>query len=167
MSNLFSDYALEASVNINTKEIQARYPLIAMEKGLFFHAQYYDNPSFYLSQGEYFLENIDPQLFWNAWEQVIHRYEALRSCFVENHTGVIQHIIYSHAACAINMINLSTFPGKHAEKEYQKILEQEIKTPFDLTKPPLMRLVLCQMSPKKYRFIWTHHHLLLDLRSAF
>lgn len=155
------------NITSNAENIKSRHPLLAMEKGLLFHALSNDTESFYVSQGEYFLAQIDSQLFWKAWQYIIQHYDILRSCFIENDAGFIEHIVYSHVACAIRMVNFETLSATQAEDAYQAIRQQDIQTPFDLTTPPLMRLMLCQMPQQKYRFVWTYHHLLLDLRSTF
>ncbi|MBI2422439.1 MAG: amino acid adenylation domain-containing protein [Candidatus Hydrogenedentes bacterium] len=38
-------------------------------------------------------------------------------------------------------------------------------TPFDLSRPPLMRLALIRLADDEYQLIWTVHHLLVDGRS--
>ena len=165
MPNLINNFISHPEENTTNIEIQ--YPLLAMEKGLLFHTLYDNSSSFYLSQGEVLLNNINSQSFWKAWQLVIQHYEVLRSCFVENTSGLMQQVVHSQVISTLRIVNLETLPLEQIEDAYQKILKQEIQTPFDLTSPPLMRLVLCQMPEKKYRFIWTYHHLLLDLRSAF
>lgn len=166
MSNLFFPKTSSLSAS-DTSLRKIDYPLLPMEKGLLFHSlSSSNNASSYLSQGEYRFDNIDPQLFCKAWQQATQHFEVLRSCFRENHTGTVQQIVNPHSICPMHLVNLEVLPYAQAENAYQKILRQELQTPINFNEPPLMRLVLCHMPQQKYRFVWTYHHLLCDLRSA-
>src|SRR5207244_7545771 len=48
------------------------------------------------------------------------------------------------------------------EKRWETYLQSDRGRKFDLALPPLMRFGLIRLGKKPYRFIWSHHHLLLD-----
>jgi Condensation domain/Phosphopantetheine attachment site len=44
----------------------------------------------------------------------------------------------------------------------REFLDRDRTTPFDLDKPPLMRVGLLRMGPQQWHFVWATHHLTLD-----
>src|SRR5581483_4240130 len=48
------------------------------------------------------------------------------------------------------------------EEKLREYLSKDLLKGFDLTRPPLMRLVLIQFTDETYRLIWTWHHILMD-----
>ena len=49
-----------------------------------------------------------------------------------------------------------------AEKDLERLAEQERARPFELAEPPLSRLLLVELGGGQHQLIWTHHHILMD-----
>ncbi|MDF3054836.1 MAG: hypothetical protein K0Q74_743, partial [Gammaproteobacteria bacterium] len=144
------------------------YPLLATEQSLIFDTLHAENPSLYLCQIQiYFTGSLDIVILLNAWRHALQSYEILRSCFIEDNTGLMQQIVHDQVTHSFQLVDFTDFPAKEGrEKAYQQLLQQDIEIPFDLKIFPLMRLILCRMSSKTHRLIWTYHPILLDLGST-
>ena len=46
-------------------------------------------------------------------------------------------------------------------ENFNAFLASDLNTPFDCEKPPLMRLAFFKFHNKKYRIVWTRHHILM------
>ena len=53
-------------------------------------------------------------------------------------------------------------PDDVQAERWEAFLRTERQRGFNLSTPPLMRLALVRLGSDSYRFVWTHHHLLLD-----
>ncbi|HIP97139.1 MAG TPA: amino acid adenylation domain-containing protein, partial [Anaerolineae bacterium] len=53
-------------------------------------------------------------------------------------------------------------PPTEQETRLKTFLQAERLNGFKLSEPPLMRLALMRVDEDAYKFVWTHHHLLMD-----
>ena len=52
-------------------------------------------------------------------------------------------------------------PAKQQDR-FDAFLEEDRKKGFDLAQAPLMRVALIRTADDVYRFVWSHHHILID-----
>ncbi|MEH2032602.1 MAG: non-ribosomal peptide synthase/polyketide synthase [Nostoc sp.] len=89
--------------------------------------------------------------------EIIRRHEALRTIFPTVDGFAVQRIL---PALTINILVLNLQGLKEAEIE--QIIIEEVCQPFDLSKPPLLRVTLLRLEPELYLLIVTIHHIIID-----
>ena len=114
----------------------------------------YNMPEAYL-----FDEELDITALQKAFATLIERHEVLRTAFVEV-DGEPKQKIYSSVEFAVVEIDLSMLeaPEEHA----RRIADREANTPFDLTRPPLIRATVIKLGENRYVFVLVIHHIIGD-----
>jgi amino acid adenylation domain-containing protein len=145
------------------KNIEDFYPLSSMQQGLLFHSLAEPTSGSYFEQFSYTLRgNLNIAAFNYAWQQVLNRHPILRTCFVWE--GLKEPVQLVHRQVTIPFLH-HDWQHLSSDQQQEKIevfLQSDRFQGFDLKVPPLMRLVLIQLSDNYYHFTWSHHHLLLD-----
>ena len=102
--------------------------------------------------------NLDVEHLEECIEGVISRQEILRTSF-RTLDGKPVQVIHPDLAVALEIVDVSkSNVGEIATKEHQQA--------FDLTKLPLLRLQLLQLSSAEYILLLTMHHIIADGLSA-
>src|ERR1700694_3305846 len=92
---------------------------------------------------------------------VIRRHESLRTIF-ESVDGAARQVVLSDVEVQVPILNLSDLPESEREREALRIASEEGKRPFDLTRGPLLRTVLLQVSRDQYILVLAMHHIITD-----
>ncbi|WP_067813668.1 non-ribosomal peptide synthetase [Nocardia inohanensis] len=140
------------------------WPLSPLQQGMYFHTQF--DPVVidrYLIQTRAALAgSIDAARLRAAAQAVIDRHDSLRVAFVDSPDGPRQ-IVLGHAEVAWHEVDLTRIPGDHARAdELRRVADEDARTRFDLTRPPLMRLTLIRRGSDTWTLLITSHHLILD-----
>ncbi len=147
-------------------KIHETYPLSPVQKGILFHSLEQHNSGVYLQQFICNLnENINIEAFEQAWQKIIERHTVLRTGFQWQDLDEPQQLVYKLVNCPLHFEDWSDIYDP--EIQLASYLESDKKQGFDFTEAPLIRLALFKFSENDYRFIWTHHHIILDGRSYF
>ncbi|MFJ2863932.1 amino acid adenylation domain-containing protein [Kitasatospora sp. NPDC087314] len=99
----------------------------------------------------------DPDALRRAWAELSRRHPVLRSSF--HHAGLSEPQQVVHAETALPWRVEDWRDGGGPDLDALAVAERE--RGFDLTRPPLFRLVLVLL-PDSAVLVWTFHHLLLD-----
>ena len=151
---------------MNTKEVEASYPLSSMQQGMMLHSLHEGGA--YIQQMTCDLkETLDPLALLHAWQQVLQRHEILRTAF--RWEGIQEPIQEVYKAIELSWRNEDWrhLPPELQQQEFENFLVGDRKKGFDVTKPPLMRLAHFKLADTHHRLVWTFHHALLDGRSHF
>src|ERR1700716_3641921 len=97
----------------------------------------------------------------SAVRAVIRRHESLRTVF-ESVDGAARQVVLSDVDVQIPILNLSDLPEGEREREALRIASEEGKKPFDLTRGPLLRTALLQLSRDQYILVLAMHHVITD-----
>src|ERR1700680_3989900 len=92
---------------------------------------------------------------------VIERHESLRTIF-ESVDGEARQVVLSDVDVQIPILNLADLPESEREREALRIASEEGKKPFDLTRGPLLRTALLQLSRDQYILVLAMHHIITD-----
>jgi amino acid adenylation domain-containing protein len=117
------------------------------------------------SQTPFYNENLQLRIIGalnvSALEQslneIIRRHEALRTIFPTVDGFAVQRII---PTLTVN-IPVVDLQGLKPD-EVQQIITKEVRQPFDLSKPPLLRVSLLRLEPEFHLLILTIHHIIMD-----
>ncbi len=143
------------------RPIEDAYPLTRMQQALLVRCVSYPDQPIYMGQWWAVLDGaMNQQAFTTAWQGVVDRHTALRSGF---HWDLKDHpfqVVHRQAALTANMKDWSG----HADwrEHLDSFLAEDRARPFDIKKPPLMRITLIQLAPMRHLVVWTRHHLTVD-----
>ncbi len=97
---------------------------------------------------------LDKKLFWDAWEKVVKRHDALRKCFYIDDNNNI-------AASVLDEVEYETEYVEADINHLDKIIaDSEHK--FDLSKAPLFYVKLIKYADNKHMFFLDIHHSIFD-----
>ncbi|MEO3808653.1 non-ribosomal peptide synthase/polyketide synthase [Sphaerisporangium sp. B11E5] len=145
--------------------IEDVWPLSPLQEGLLFHAQYDEQTrDLYIEQRILDLAApLDVAVLRRSWEALLSRHAALRASF-QQPAGARQlvQVVVRGVALPWREVDLSGLPAEDAEAEAARLTEEEHGRRFDLSVPPLLRLLLLKLDGERYRLVVTLHHILLD-----
>jgi amino acid adenylation domain-containing protein/non-ribosomal peptide synthase protein (TIGR01720 family) len=146
-----------------TVTIEDRYPLSPLQQGLLFHGVYAPDSSIYIGQLSFALDgDLDRHAFAAAWQRAVARHDILRTSFAWENLNEPLQTVHERVELPIEILDWRELPALEQQNRLDALLEEERRRGFDLAVAPLMRLKLVRLGDESYRFIWTHHHLLLD-----
>ncbi|MCK5058461.1 MAG: polyketide synthase dehydratase domain-containing protein, partial [Candidatus Aminicenantes bacterium] len=139
------------------------YPLSSAQKRLYFLQQlqpesvFYNIPNILIVEGS--IDESRIRAFEDAFRALIRRQESLRTTF---------HLIDGQPAQKIHdpgevtfALSLRREEGEETTGSESRIIERFVR-PFDLTRPPLMRVELVKLESKKHLWLFDIHHIVSD-----
>jgi|GEM_PF-1329256 len=150
-----------------TVELQASYPLSALQQGMLFHTLAEKGAGFYIQQMIICTEvPLDLDLLSRAWEEVAARHAVLRTAFSWEMEERPCQKVYESILPTIEVHDLSGLSSSATEKHIESFLRADRRRGFDLRCPPAWRLTLLRLpAGASDELVWTFHHILLDGRS--
>ncbi len=143
------------------RPIEDAYPLTRIQQALLVRCIAYPHQPLYTGQWWSILDgDLDARHFCAAWQEVVNRHPALRSGF---HWDLKDHpfqVVHRKATLPIVQHDWADAPDWRAQLD--ALLAQDRKQPFDVKKPPLMRLALIRLPEHRHCVVWTRHHLTVD-----
>lgn len=143
---VFADYAgqieerlLEGLSTISKRPETERMSLSFAQERLWFLDQLnggspeYNMPALFRIEG-----NFDTALAEQAMGLIIERHEVLRTTYVDDGLGPVQHVT-EPAAFHIDSADLSALPSATTDIELARLIRNEIARPFDLAAGPMVR----------------------------
>ena len=97
--------------------------------------------------------------------EVVRRHEVLRAGFraVE---GQAEQFVAPAGEFAVNVIDLCEVPEGEREAEARRVAAEESRRPFDLGRPPLLRVTLIRTGEEAHVLLLVMHHIASDGRSV-
>nr|WP_269326545.1 condensation domain-containing protein [Kineosporia mesophila] len=110
---------------------------------------------------------VDASRWRDAAQALLDRHPGLRAGFGQRENGECVALVAAGVTLPWQEIDLRQLPaqgyGRAAvEQELAGLLEHDRLRGFDPAAPPLLRATLYRLGPEQYRFVLTHHRLLLD-----
>ena len=148
---------------MNKRNIQDFYPLSPMQQGMFFHSLLAPESGVYVELFQCTLQgDLDLDAFRQAWQRVVQRHPILRTGFTGEGLKEPIQVVHRQVEVPLRLLDLRELPPEEQEQRLEALVAEERQRGFALAKPPLMRLTLARTGDDTHRFIWTHHHILLD-----
>ncbi|MGK9247896.1 amino acid adenylation domain-containing protein, partial [Inquilinus limosus] len=143
---------------IPAAEVADAYPLSPLQQGLLFHALHATEAGLYVNQVLATFDGpLDAGRFTRAWEAAIRRHDILRTGFLWDGPAPLQLVLRSVP------LPVEIRDGRGLDEPgIAEIARWERERGFDLSAPPLMRVLLLRMAEDRHRLIWTFHHILMD-----
>ena len=145
------------------KDVEDFYPLSPMQQGMLFHSRYAPDSGVYVEQVSCTLRgDLDAGAFERAWQQVVDRHSVLRTAFVGEAWKEPVQVVRRQVDLPFLHQDWRKFPPAEQAARLGSFVQEDRRKGFDLEQAPLMRLALMRTAEDVHRFVWTHHHILLD-----
>ena len=139
------------------------YPATDMQVGLMFHSLLDESGQSYSTQLTFSLNGrFQVANFQKAWALVVARHDVLRSALVGRERARILQLVVDEVEIPWQLQDLCEMSLGHREQAFEALCEKHKRQGFDMQQAPLMRMALCRMTDSEYRWVWTHHHSILD-----
>jgi surfactin family lipopeptide synthetase C len=145
-----------------SKNIEDTYPLTPMQEGMLFHSLYAPESGVYITQVTCTLGNLNVLALEQAWQEVIDRHPILRTAFVWENLKKPLQVVGRRVGAPWERQDWRGLSETEQEERFSAYLKADRGRGFKLSSAPLMRLALFQLSKDTYKFVWSHHHILLD-----
>jgi len=148
------------------------YPVTAVQTGMLFHSRYAPKAGLYVQQISCILDGqLDRDAFVRAWQTVIDKYPVLRTAFMEEGLERPWQVVYRQIEVPLVEEDWRGVSPERQAERWRELLEADRRQGFNFSHVPLMRLILIRCGTReeggrseegRYRFLWSHHHALLD-----
>jgi len=139
------------------RDVVAAVPLSPIQQGIMLHVQTSQRADAYVNQLSLEVQGLELSRFRLAWQTVIERHESLRTGI---HTPWGLQVVYRSATFRCEERDLRT--GPCSSEQLRAIADAEHKQLFDLSQPPLQRVLVLHLPLGRQRIVWTYHHVLCD-----
>ncbi|MBC8999815.1 non-ribosomal peptide synthase/polyketide synthase [Pseudomonas sp. N40(2020)] len=137
------------------------YPLSAMQQGMLFHSLYEQATGDYINQVRLDVEGLDPQRFQQAWQAAVDNHDILRTSFVWQ-GELARPVQVVHKQLDMPFSVLDWRERGDGQSELNALAAAEQAQGFDLSKGPLLRMVVVRLDDQRCHLIYTNHHILMD-----
>jgi len=110
-------------------------------------------------------ESIELGPFRAAWTLVARRHPVLSTAFRWEGLPAPQQEVRAEVKVPVEITDLSLLGAEEAAARFAQFLREDRERAFDLTRAPLMRVMLFVYPENRAEFVWTFHHILLDGRT--
>ncbi|MGN5634527.1 amino acid adenylation domain-containing protein [Streptomyces sp. AC154] len=146
------------------------WPLSPLQEGMYFHATYDAGEALdvYLSQETLdFDHRVDADRLRAACRTLLARNAGLRAGFTADGLPRPVQFIVDGAEIPLVEEDLSGLPAAQQHSRTRELLAADRRQRFDLSAPPLCRLLLIRLGDGRDRLVITHHLILWDGWSAW
>src|SRR6266498_1821742 len=139
----------------------ARLPLSFAQQRLWFLAQMEDvSVTYHIPAALHLRWDLDRAALRKSLDALMARHEALRSVFVAVEGE--PHIELLPEEMGLPLIEHDLRDEPDAWEQLTQLSKEEARTPFDLSRGPLIRARLIRMGEQEYVFLLTQHHIVSD-----
>ncbi|MEU6041874.1 amino acid adenylation domain-containing protein [Actinomadura sp. NPDC047616] len=167
-----SDFPLVSLAQDQVAELEAAvpglidvWPVAPLQEGLLFHSVYDERSAdVYVGQRALDLEGpLDTARLRGAWQALLDRHASLRAGvrLLAGSQEIVQAVA-REVTLPWREADLSGLTGEAALAEAERLAAEDHRRRFDLATPPLIRLLLAKLGPRRFRMVITMHHMVLD-----
>ncbi|MDY7094186.1 MAG: non-ribosomal peptide synthase/polyketide synthase [Acidobacteriota bacterium] len=152
----------------NGMGVEDLYPLSPTQSGMLFHTVLEPGGGHYVVQmggelhGSDLSQGLDEERFLRAWQGVVDRHPALRSCFLWHDLERPLQAVVAKATVPMAVLDWTSLDEAEQAEELERYLEADRRRGFDLSVAPQMRLTLMRKAPAVHQFLWSVHHITTD-----
>lgn len=163
MAKLVAQTGATGYERIHPCPMQGRYPLSHAQKGVWLAHQFEAAQLAYNVMAAYWLTgdlNIDA--LRQALAFTIRRHEILRTSFTTEE-GMPMQLILPADLSRVNLVEYDCSQNPETSRaEARRLLDEQVKVPFDLENDSLIRVTLIRTNPGEYLFTLLMHHIICD-----
>ena len=144
-------------------DIADLYPLSPVQEGMLFHARYEPDGGLYVQQVSGRVRGaLNVAAMERAWQHAVDRHAGLRASFVWADLPRPLQRVHRAARLPFHVEDWTALAPADQAVRWEELLCRDRAAGFDLGQAPLLRVTFVQLGADEGRFLWTHHHLLLD-----
>lgn len=145
------------------KIIEAIYPLSPQQQGVLFGTLCSPESGIHIEQLTCaFHGDLDLSAFQRAWQRVVDRHSILRTAFVWKDQDEPLQVVLERLEVSLDLQDWRPLSSCEQQEQLEAYLRADGCRGFELSRAPLMRLVLFQTGERAYQLVWTCHHILMD-----
>lgn len=130
------------------------FPMSSAQRRIYILCQYEEGEGPYHMNGAVLMEGpLDLERMQTLFNNLVERHESLRTGF-DMQDGELVQLVQSEAPLALTLLELP-------EEEVLQAIARFI-APFDLARPPLLRILAIKTGPDKHIIVLDSHHIALD-----
>jgi amino acid adenylation domain-containing protein len=143
--------------------IEAIERLVPIQFGILYGCLADPSKTVYLGQWHGVLEgDLDVPALERAWRSVVARHSILRTAFDWQLKAEPLQIVLREVAAPVELVDLGALGAAEQDARVAAFLAADRARGFDLARPPLMRLAVLRLAPRRHTLVWTRHHLVCD-----
>jgi len=141
------DQAQLDALPVAVDDIEDLYALSPMQEGMLFHTLSDGGSALYVNQVSLPVEGLDPQRFAAAWQRTMARHDILRTSF--HWQGLPRPVQVVHRQARLDFEVLDWRSETVTAQRLAERAEAPCDQGFDLTRPPLQRLLQSRLAPQR------------------
>lgn len=143
--------------------IEAIYPVSPMQELILAQNINYRNTGNDITLLRYILKGeLDVDSFKKAWNEVINRHQILRTAFLWRKLKQPIQAVYNRTELPFKLIDISDKSGEEQNMAYSKLIEEEGISSFNISNPPLLKILLLKFGEREWRFVLKCQNSLFD-----
>ncbi|HEX3047185.1 MAG TPA: amino acid adenylation domain-containing protein, partial [Bacillota bacterium] len=149
--------------DLSLEDLETITGISPMQEGMLFHWLLNQDSSAYFQQYIFFLDGkLELELLEKTFEIIVQRYDVLRTNFVYEKIQKPKQVVFKEKKPEIYYEDISGQTGADPSALIADFLKKDRERGFDLVKDPLIRVSVLKTAPKKYRLVWSFHHIIMD-----
>ncbi|HEX8184457.1 MAG TPA: condensation domain-containing protein, partial [Blastocatellia bacterium] len=152
---------------VTAEQVEDVYPLSPSQEGILFHSIYAPQSGVYVIQMHCTFRGLNVSATEHAWQALLERHSILRSAFAWEDVVKPLQIVVRSLKMPWQRLDWRELSASGMQERFQAYLDEDRNRGFNLSNAPLMRFSLIRTADNDYKFVWSHHHLLLDGWSIF
>ena len=147
---------------IPPRESESFAPLSFAQEQVWLHAQMApDVPLYNEPVTVHYRGPLDVAALEQAFNEILRRHEAWRSCFVTVDGATVQKV-EPNLTVSLPVLDLRELGDEQREAEALRVATEDAQHPLDLSHAPLFRARLIRMKNEEYRLYLTLSHIIFD-----
>jgi len=142
--------------------IEDIYPLSPLQQGMLFHSIADPESGHYVVQVSHLLQRLDVTAWRKAWSAVIGQHPIFRTRFHDLDGTQPLQLVFRQLDPPIEEHDWRDLDMGEQKRRLTAFIADDRRRGLALDRAPLMRLTLIRLGSDSYRFIWTHHHAIID-----
>lgn len=144
-------------------QIEDIYLLAPMQQGILFHTILAQQADPYFVQTSYTIRGeLNAAALEAAGQAVLEQHPVLRTTPVWEGRAKPVQIVWRDVKLPFQLYDWRDLTSDKQQRRFDSLLLEDFERGFTLIQPPLMRHALARLSDHVYKYILSHHHLLLD-----
>lgn len=124
-----------------------------------------DNPVYNVPRAMHLRGNLNLEAFREAFRAIVGRHEVLRTVIISQEGNPVQKVTHNSLE-DIPLVDLRAFAAAQREVELLRLLRNETRRPFDLSRDLMLRVHLFQMDEEEHVLLLVTHHIASDAWST-
>ncbi len=133
----------------------------AQQRLWFVHQLEPDSPSYNVTTALWLSGTLDVSALERSLETVVARHEVLRTTFRLAEGEPVQ-VVAPELRLELPIADRSAVPAAERKAEVRRLIQEEVRRPFDLERGPLLRARLIRLAPDEHALILIVHHIVFD-----